>query len=83
MKGPVRKAYEIVRPYDNGCYDVWDEAATLQEAEKICAELDGSFSGWAERPFNHRIYEVKRRLVSKAERAKALKRKPKGKQVAK
>lgn len=32
MKGPVRKAYEIVRPYDDGSYSVWDNANTLQEA---------------------------------------------------
>lgn len=78
MKGPPSKTYEIVRPWDDG-YDIWDAADTLQAAEKICSEMDNIPSIGLDRPYKHRIYEVTRRLVSKAERAKALKRKPKGK----
>lgn len=65
--------YEIVRVYDNGTSEVWDDARTLKDAEKICAELDDRYLGWADAPNKHRIYEVKRRLVSFAERRRLAK----------
>jgi len=56
--------YEIVRVYDDGSSEVWDDAETLKAAEAVAVDLDGYLSG----SFRHRIYEVRRRLISFAER---------------